>query len=90
MVIGIHKNKDSKDINGGTFIGEIIKEINNDITSGLKPLIINSYIIGEIYINDYDVNKKIRIINSYEDAIKDYIKFEEQLKNFEKIRECEI
>lgn len=36
----------------------------------------NSYIIGEIYINDYDVNRKIRIINSYEDAIKDYIKFD--------------
>ena len=84
-VIGIHKNTDGQNINGGTFIGEIIKEINK------KPKnIIENYIIAEILIKDEDVNKKVRIINSYEDVIKDYIKFEEKLKNFEKIRECEI
>ena len=31
QVIGIHKNSDkSKKVNGGTFIGEIFKELNND------------------------------------------------------------
>ena len=30
MVIGIHKNTDSDKINGGTFIGEIINEINKE------------------------------------------------------------
>ena len=32
-VIGIHKNSDGKKINGGTFIGEIINEISNDLIS---------------------------------------------------------
>ena len=34
MVIGIHKNKKNEKVNRGTFIGEIINEINND--SSLK------------------------------------------------------
>ena len=39
-VIGIHKNSDSKNINVGTFIGEIIDEINDNLIS-IKP--INNY-----------------------------------------------
>ena len=67
MVIGIHKNTDNKNVNGGTFIGEIINEINKDLNFNKPINIINNndnYIIGEIYIKDEDVNKKIRIINS--------------------------
>ena len=61
-VIGIHKegiNTENKKINCGTFIGEIFnKDLNNDK---------NNYIISEIYIKDEDINKNIRIINSYEE-----------------------
>ena len=54
MVIGIHKNSDTKNVNGGTFIGEIINEINNDFNLN-KPINIiknnnDNYIIGEINI----------------------------------------
>ena len=66
-VIGIHKNTDSKKANGGTFIGEIINEINNDLSQGNKD---DNYIIGEIKIKSEDVNKKIRIINSYEEYMR--------------------
>ena len=74
MVIGIHKNTDSNDVNGGTFIGEIIDEINNELNlRKSKNLIkkIDNYIIGEININDSDVSKKTRIINLYEEKIKE-------------------
>ena len=37
MVIGIHKNSDTKNVNGGTFIGEIINKINNDFNLD-KPI----------------------------------------------------
>ena len=95
MVIGIHKNTDSNKVNGGTFIGELINEINYDLKSrNQSNIIINNenYIIGEIYIKDEDVNEEIRIINSYEEARRnnDWIKFEKELKNEEQIKECEI
>ena len=117
MVIGIHKNSDNININGGTFIGEIINEIKNDLTlrkqkittynnqinqenKNYKNQIIKNnenYIIGEIYINDENINKKVRIINSYEEFFRSYKnykdfdeKFDEKLKNEEKIKECEI
>ena len=89
MIIGIHKNTDNKNVNGGTFIGEIINEINNDLN--LKKNYDN-YIIGEIFIKDEDVNEKIRIINSYEEEIRyfNYKEYKEELKNEEQIKECEI
>ena len=91
MVIGIHKNTDGKNVNGGTFIGEIIKEINNDLNSKNKKSNDN-YIIGEIYIEEKDVNKEIRIINSYEEVVRFFFweEFKEELKNEEQIKECEI
>ena len=52
MVIGIHKNSDNKNVNGGTFIGEIINEINNDIKTNN-----DNYIIGEIYIKDEEIER---------------------------------
>ena len=58
QVLGIHKWGDnSKKLNIGTFIGEIFNEYNSSI----------NYIIAEIKIKDDDINKKIRIINSYEE-----------------------
>jgi len=99
MVIGIHKNSDKKHkINGGTFIGELIDELNNELNhkniNNKNEIIKNkeNYIIGEINIKKEDINKNIRIINSFEEAARNnkYIKFEEQYKNEKNIKECEI
>jgi hypothetical protein len=72
-VIGIHKKCANK-INYGTFIGEIFKNKNLNTKLNLKNLINekdnvynNNYIIGEIYISKDNINKNIRIINSYEE-----------------------
>ena len=67
QVIGIHKEGDKKNkINGGTFIGEIFnKDLNNDLNNNN-----NNYITAEIYIKEEDINKNIRIINSYEEYMR--------------------
>ena len=80
QVIGIHKKSDHiNKLNDGIFIGEILdKEMN--------------YIIAEINIKDEDLNKDIRIINSYEKYIRNYgwkIDKEEN-KNEDEIKKCEI
>jgi len=81
QVIGIHKNSDKLEkINGGTFIGEIFKELNNDlINSEIK----DNYIINEIIIEDNDINKSIRIINSYEEYMRNIIKESPNLDGFD-------
>ena len=64
QVIGIHKKEDaSKKINIGTFLGEILNE---------NSLINNNYIIAELNIENKDVNKDIRIINSYIECIRKF------------------
>jgi len=72
QVIGIHKNSyKSKSINGGIFIGEIFEELNNDLeNSKIK----DNFIISEIVIKDNDINKKISIINCYEEFMRDVIR----------------
>ena len=101
FVIGIHKGAITKDINGGTFIGEIIKEIEKDFTfknidninKGESIMINNiNYIIGEIYIKNEDINKDIRIINSYEEfnRTRNNNEAEEKLKNEQQIKESKI
>ena len=100
-VIGIHKNGDKKNkINGGTFIGEIINEIksdsnkyfdNNISKKGIKEN--NNYIIAEIFIDSKNVNKDIRIINSYEEVMRKNFPNEElneDRMNEKEIKECEI
>ena len=59
QVIGIHKLADySEKLNCGTFIGEIFNEdLNNNNYN---------FIIGEITINESDVNKNIQIINTFD------------------------
>ena len=84
-VIGIHKKSDhDKKLNSGTFIGEIIK---NEILN-------NNYIISEIVIkDDENVNKDIRIINSYEEYMREYCPSSEimrELMNEVHIKQCEI
>ena len=88
QVIGIHKNGDKTEgINGGTFIGEIFNEINFNTTKNES-----NYIIAEINIKDNDINKKIRIINSYEEYMRKYpdCSLKEELMNEKEIKECEI
>ena len=79
-----------KKINVGTFIRIIFNEINKDLKKE-KNHINNNYIIAEIYINDNDINKKIRIINSYEECTRNsYIYKYLEKCNEEEIEQCEI
>ena len=84
QVIGIHKNGNyMRGINGGTFIGEIIKEIKNSFIkkenineeikenkdedsneNKIENFEIENYIIAEIKINKYNINKNVKIFNS--------------------------
>ena len=88
----LKKNK----INGGTFIGEIINEINNNLKNDLNinvNLAHNNYIIAELYIDDEDVNKDIKIINSHEEhKRKKFLSFKlyDYEKNEKEIKECKI
>ena len=69
QVIGIHKcGFLSKPINGGTFIGEIFKEMNID---NISDEIKRNYIISEIDIKEENINRDIRIINSFEEFMKE-------------------
>ena len=84
-VIGIHKGG-KKNINYGSFIGEIFNDNKNN-----KNIIKNNFIIGEIYISKENIGKDIRIINSYEDYCREwYYDIEEEYKNEKEIKECKI
>ena len=98
-VIGIHNNGS----NEGTFIGIIFNEINKDLKNRNNKLsknncIINeenNYIIAEVHIANNDINKNIRIINSYEEYKRnDYFSIEkepkEQFSNENEIKKCKI
>ena len=62
QVIGIHKEADlSNDVNIGTFLGEILNEN-----------LLKNYIIAVLNIEEKDVNKDIRIINSYDECIRKF------------------
>ena len=90
-VIGIHKQADYyKNINYGTFIGEIFNETGdlNSINSSNSLSLVN-YIIAEIYIRESDINNNIRIINSYEEYCRQY-GLDIQEKNEKDIKNCEI
>ena len=90
-VIGIHKQADYyKNINYGTFIGEIFNETGdlNSINSSNSLSLVN-YIIAEIYIRESDINNNIRIINSYEEYCRQY-GLNIQEKNEKDIKNCEI
>ena len=60
LVIGIHKSGDPfYKINGGTFIGEIFKELNNsEIINKTNNLKTENYIISELEIGDDNINKE--------------------------------
>ena len=91
------KINDNKNTNEDTISNKKIK-VDKDLNLIKHKNIIknngnnDNYIIGEINIKDEDVNKKIRLINSYEEARRNNrnIIFYKQLKNEENIKECEI
>ena len=91
-VIGIHKDADySRKLNGGTFIGEIFEEDFDQKNIKIE----NNHIIAEIYIKDDDVDKEIRIINSYEEYLRkgkdsNEIQNNRDFNNEEEIKKCKI
>ena len=94
QVIGVHKKANyDKNLNSGTFIGEIFTNENNNIINDKINKINNNYITAELDIKDDNVNKDIRIINSYEEYMrKDGImkRMKKKLMNEEEIKQCEI
>ena len=90
-VIGIHKEGDYlKNINLGTFIGEIFNNdedlFSNNLSNNSR---IENYIIAEIFISDKDINNNIRIINSHDEFYRKMgLNVEE--KNEKQIVNCEI
>ena len=94
-VVGIHTSIDEyKAINNGIFVGEIIKALNicNDVSND-NNYSNNNYITAEIYISDYNADKDIRIINSYEQSKREFltIKGDYKNENEKEIQEnCEI
>ena len=90
-VIGIHKQADNyKNINYGTFIGEIFNETgdSNSISSSNTLSLVN-YIIAEIYIKENDINNNIRIINSYEEYCRQNGLIIQE-RNEKDVKNCEI
>ena len=84
-VIGIHKGYIKKGFNIGTFLKFPLDELkgNNEY----------NYIIAEIEIKDKNINKDIRIINSYEEFMRKLFpnsKLEEEYMNEKEINKCQI
>ena len=79
-------------------LNEDIKKINDklnnliNINNEIKIKNENNYIIAEIEIKENDINKDIRIINSYEEylRINEYIDKNENWNNEEEIKKCII
>jgi len=79
-------------------LNDDIKKINEKMNDLLNNNIIindninNNYIISEIVIKKEDINKNIRIINSYEEYMREHKNndIDNILKNEDEIKECEI
>ena len=88
-VIGIHKGTiPKKKINIGTFLKFPLNELNYGVDK-INP----NYIIAEIYIKENDINKEIRILNSYEEYMRNNWpnkKLKEEFMNEKEINKCEI
>ena len=63
---------------------------NNNHNNIIKNVNKNNYIISEIMIKKRDIDKKIKIINSYEEWMKDINLMKDELKNEDEIKKCEI
>ena len=76
-------------------LNEDIKKLNekfNNLLNNNEIKNINNYIIAEIIIKDEDINKDIRILNSYEESLRinKYIEKNKDLNNEDEIKKCEI
>ena len=79
-------------------INEKLKNLLNDntikeikINKELNIDKINNYIVAEIVIKEEDINKNIRIINSYEERCRtNNYEIKNEFKNEEEIKKCEI
>ena len=90
QVIGIHK--ETKNTNIGTFIGEIFNNENSNINNNMNTISNNNYILADINIKDEDINREIRIINSYEEEQRRVNRKElkKEYMNEEEIKMCKI
>ena len=62
----------------------------NNIDNEIKNENTNNYIIAEIIIREEDVNKNIKILNSYEHSANPFLRNIEEFKNENEIKNCEI
>ena len=101
--------KDLQNYSNSELKKDLKKELKNNIENKSKIILkdsiecdlkvlnkkIDNYILAEIYIDDNEVNKDIRIINSYEETTskessKDYLFSGEDIRNEKEIKECQI
>ena len=92
-VMGIHKGHDKNEYNKkiGTFLKFPLNELNKQLINDLKNK--KNYIITEIYIKEEDINKEIRILNSYEEHMREKLfnfGLKEECMNENEINKCRI
>ena len=86
-LIGIHKESTIFNFNRGTFIKYIVEEFNKKCQK--NHINKNNYITAEIYITN--VNKHVRIINTYEEYQRDFgYDYKKEKENENEIKNCEI
>ena len=98
-ILGLNLDKNSKENDNNNEIISNTNNNNNNINNNAninmnKPK--GNYINAEIFIKEEDINKPIRIINSYEKYLKstnsiiDIKNISEETKNEKEIKQCEI
>ena len=94
-VIGIHKGYNKNIINGskvynvGTFLKFPLDELKQKLINDSKK----NYIVAELYIKEEDINKDIRILNSYEEHMRENLPefdLKEDYMNEKEINKCQI
>ena len=91
-VIGIHKgyiNNGSETYNIGTFLKYPLDELNKKLIDDSK----NNYIVAELCIKEEDINRDIRILNSYEEHMRENLlefNLKEEYMNEKDINKCRI
>ena len=93
-VIGIHRGYIKNEYNIykiGTFLKFPLDELNNKLINDLKCK--KNYIIAELCIKEEDINKDIRILNSYEEYMREELhvySLKEEYMNENEINKCKI
>ena len=92
-VIGIHKGHIKNEYNEkiGTFLKFPLNELNKKLINDLKSK--KNYIIAELCIKEEDINKDIRILNSYEEYMREKLpnySLKEEDMNEKEINKCKI